>query len=443
MSEPKPMSPQEAVRALRRERRNRKEPAPSEPPTPSQTGLAIASMSVGILVTISAVPAGILLAEKSAPTLLSLVAFACVALVMGAIGRRNAMGVAGLALASIALVETASVYGYISHQAEMERLKEVAIQKEKTAQERERASLEEAKRLTAEAERRTAEIQFEQQKKKLEAKTAEANARKAKLESEESIRREREDKIAKEQEAIASAAQARAVEDERVMQQWKDAQASKKAEEERKLDAANRKHSDGLLMEKMLSLYQALMDDYQKACAQVGELRAQKEQIEKDVRLLDLRISNAETSLGRLINDGDGPQREKITSDIRHWSSLRDKTQDKLANQQDVYTPIGYDLSPSSDWRSFQNRLVMSRNGNDPNLTCRIAGDNLASLHRALQGALREYPYDGTTEDMRPILSSGSKLLFPSPSKAQTNSGAPTRRPATIRLIASSREDGR
>ena len=96
-------------------------------PTSLQVGLAIASLSVWVLVSISAIPAGILLAEESGPALLSLVAFACISFVMGFIGRRNAMGVAGLTLACIAVVETLSVYGYISYQAKMERLKEIAV----------------------------------------------------------------------------------------------------------------------------------------------------------------------------------------------------------------------------------------------------------------------------------------------------------------------------
>ena len=423
----RPMSPQAALKELRRE---------SQTASPAQTGLAIASLAVGVLVAMSAVPAGILLAEKAAPTLVSLVAFACIALVMGIIGRKNSMGVAGLALAGVALVETVSVYGYISHQAELDRLKEVSIQQEKTAQERQRAERAEAELRIAEEKRLLADILFQQNKKKLEAETAEANARKAKIETEEKIRRESNEKVSMEQQAIIAEAQARAAEDERVLQQWKYDSDSKKNEEERKASAqhevALRKRADRSMILKMTSVYQQYFDEYKRVSLKVTELRAQRDQAKKDAKNLESRISNTEHALNRLIQSGDGPQREKLQSEIQRLSAMQQKAQNSFSYQE-IPETVEYDISPDSSWRNRNWNRQENREYEEFFQTYRRTGDNFATLHRALRGAIKEYPYDGSTGgDLTALLASGAQLLAPS---SKPRSQQEERLP-TIRLLA-------
>jgi hypothetical protein len=159
-----------------------------EEKSPAETGLAISSLTVGVLVAISAIPVGMLLSKEStALTLLPPFAFAVISVVTGFIGRKNAMGVAGLVLGAIAVLETVGVYGYISYEKSQERQKEIAQEIERTKQIKEQ----------------TKQKEMELAQKVIEAKTKEAEAslaleerikaqEKATVENDEKLARERE-----------------------------------------------------------------------------------------------------------------------------------------------------------------------------------------------------------------------------------------------------------
>ena len=88
MEDLQPLDPKQAAKELRKERSQASNKP--KPVTPAETGLAIASLAMGVLVAISAIPAGMLMSAQAAgATLVSLIAFATISTVLGFIGRKN------------------------------------------------------------------------------------------------------------------------------------------------------------------------------------------------------------------------------------------------------------------------------------------------------------------------------------------------------------------
>ena len=188
--------------------------------TPAQLGLAIASLTIGVLTACAAVPAGISFhgAGETVVTLFAVLPFAVIAIVMGVIGRTNAMGIAGLALGFVALTETIAITSYYEYKdskakaaklAEEEKLRQIESAKVKQEELRTKANME--ARIQAEAEADTARTQQRQAESE---RQAELEKERLKAEKEMEWRRQQTEEAARQRaEEERKAAEARAARD--------------------------------------------------------------------------------------------------------------------------------------------------------------------------------------------------------------------------------------
>lgn len=156
------------------------EPAKSST-SAGQFGLAIASLVIGVLLAVATIPSA-LLAGISGNGLIVAIAvcpFALIAGVFGLLGKSSALGIAGLALSSVALAEAGGMIGYGQYERYRARQKFLEIERRQLAAESIRVEAENARRERAEiaaAESREREALWRAQleeKRKAEARAAE------------------------------------------------------------------------------------------------------------------------------------------------------------------------------------------------------------------------------------------------------------------------------
>lgn len=166
----------------------------NEKPTPPELGLAIASIAIGALTSICAIPAGIMLynLEGIAVALIAIAPFAVLATVLGHIGKRSPLGVAGMTLGIVALVETGAVLAVLEYREARrvgailaEKEKQHQIEQEQTRQERERTHQAEQQRIRAEETAKIAVAQAQEKQAILEISKQETEAARQRIEAEQ------------------------------------------------------------------------------------------------------------------------------------------------------------------------------------------------------------------------------------------------------------------
>ena len=179
------------------------EPPKAAEPTKAEFGLGLASLVVGVITAIAVVPTGIYFPIAAGILIVSWFPFASIAAILGIIGRRCALGIAGLTLGILAVVEVVGTAGYVSWQhrtqvrADTERAQ--ALQKVKALELQivtAAANTAQAEKEKAQADRERAELALEPSRirerearlladaKKSAELTAEALREKAKLDAE-------------------------------------------------------------------------------------------------------------------------------------------------------------------------------------------------------------------------------------------------------------------
>jgi hypothetical protein len=150
-----PIPPEQASRQLRRElhggsrlRRFRAKAGP-EKATAAEVGIAIAALTVGVLVAMYAIPAGIFL--RSGMAVFTVLPFASIAVVLGLTGRKSAMGVTGMILGFMACAEACSFACYMEYKDRREEAARVAALEKERQTEAERRKVEEARAKVEEA----------------------------------------------------------------------------------------------------------------------------------------------------------------------------------------------------------------------------------------------------------------------------------------------------
>jgi stage V sporulation protein SpoVS len=179
---PRPSSQQQPAVSVKPAQSNVKDrvgvkPAPirrireERPRTGYELGLGIGSLVVGVLTSLCTIPAAVVCGLLSVDPwfIASVLPFAITGGICGFIGRRSSLGVAGVVLSIVAVLEAFGVLGYSHYQRTVERSMEYASKKE----ERERANSE---AMRAIAERQKAEAQAEAEKAKNQAISAKAIA---------------------------------------------------------------------------------------------------------------------------------------------------------------------------------------------------------------------------------------------------------------------------
>lgn len=397
MEDLQPLDPKQAARELRKER-NHNNPKPS---TPTETGLAIASLAMGVLVAISAIPAGMLMSAQAAGTILvSLLAFAMISTVLGFIGRKNAMGIAGTALGIVALLETTCIFGCIAYQEQQERAKIVAQEKERTKQK--------------EDEKRIEEIKLAQKQAETEALLAEARSKEAQLKiqqeqkNQENIKQTKEDEL-----AAAETEKLRQEQFKKIDQERKDREAKVSLEQQQaaiaraQADRQRREEvkKEGLaLVSKLQNAYPVALNDFQKVRTEVIRQREEASKSIEEAKGMKTRLNNV-SDIARKLSYED-PQREKWISEERR---IRKLLEDK-ERYPDIIELRNYSIEPSNEWKLIASNIDLQPITDDDlrERYCSM-GNKLAEIHRALLGASLDYP--DVAEDINTLVKAGSPLL--------------------------------
>ena len=393
MSEPTPIPASQAARMIRRMSK-------PEPPktTATELGLAIASLAIGVLVAISAVPAGVLLGtEHTAITLIPIFAFAVISVILGTLGRRNAMGVAGFVLGAIAVVEAVSVYGYLSYQQEKERQALVAQEKERTKQAQEKTRL--------------AEIELDKKRADTAKQIAENEAEKMERAKEQELRLQlklTQEEKEREQQFALFAQQREKEEAEREIREReirRQTEIERRESETRRKERAITEKTENLrLLEKLVSQYTNAAQDYKNVSLQVKAKYQEIQNNQNEIKSLEVRIKNLRMILEKLTYED--PQRKKYESEEnRIHGILKEKN-------KDLYVPsiASFNLEPNANWKE-----IATLNENISNLLLEDLGDRytytgnrLARIHNAILGAINELSLN---DYQSKLLSAGAELL--------------------------------
>jgi|APFre7841882654_1041346.scaffolds.fasta_scaffold07765_1 hypothetical protein len=310
--------------------------------TPTQLGLAISSLIVGVILAVCTIPAAIA-SQYFADHGLVLLPFALFSVILGYFGRTNSMGVAGLCLSLLATFEAGGVmvvHAYIRQQA-------IELQMTEAKAEKARIELEKAleDRIVADQKIKATELEIKRATLAIEAEKLAIveRLRLEKVKTQKKITDEDEDRKAK-KEAEERKAQNLKEEEERKVQNLKleverDQAAkanNKELEEQKALDLIKGTEN------KIVSLRKQI-EEIDQIITQKKKTQMKKPLIGKETLLLNREI------VQKNIQEINNTRR-------RSGSGLADtgRNEDLLQREQMKLDKINADLHAHEEWSSYQ-----------------------------------------------------------------------------------------
>ena len=302
--------------------------------TPAQLGLAIASLTIGVLTACAAVPAGISFhgIGETMVTLFAVLPFAVIAIVLGVVGRTNAMGIAGLALGFVALTETVAITTYYEYKdskakaaklAEEEKLRQIESARVKQEELRTKANME--ARIQAEAEAETASSQ---QREAEAARRAELEKERLKVERELALRNQQQEEAARQR-----------AEDER---KAAEARAAREAELDRR-DAELIAKNQQDMRKKTASESLQILDEAKRDLASKKKTREEAEAIvaktEAALRVYKIQATSAATKLNELRRKQYEPNSEQVdySTQMERLQAEESRANEKIRELDDSF----------------------------------------------------------------------------------------------------------